>query len=278
MICVSHLTAIDASAEEFLDGAAAGGFEGCGLRIIPPKHAPTKPIAGDKPRIAALRKRADDLGIRIFEAESFGIDADTRVADYLPALEAAAELGASYIVSGGIDPDEDRLAANYAALAEAAQRFGLVMAIEFMPIRPMKSLADALRVLQKSAHPNAKLLIDALHLTRSGGTPEDVACVVRDAPELLAYVQLCDAPNPPTQPLTDESRSGRLNPGEGGLPIARLMDVLPADIAVSLEAPHFYNSKLPIRERLQLAGESTLRFVAAARARHAAAATNLSNY
>lgn len=273
MICVSHLTAIDASAEEFIDGAAAGGFEGCGLRVIPPKHAPTTPIAGDKPRIAALRKRADDLGIRIFEAESFGIDAHTRVADYLPALEAAAELGASYIVSGGIDPDEYRLAASYAELAEAAQRFGLVMAIEFMPIRPMKSLADALRVLQKSAHPNAKVLIDALHLTRSGGTPEDVACVVRDAPALLAYVQLCDAPNPPNQPLTDESRSGRLNPGEGGLPIAHLMDLLPADIAISLEAPHLHHSKLPVRERLRLAGESTLRFVAAARARRAAAAT-----
>ena len=40
-----------------------------------------------------------------------------------------------------------------------------------MPVRPMKSLADALRVLGKIGHPNAKVLIDALHLTRSGGTP-----------------------------------------------------------------------------------------------------------
>jgi sugar phosphate isomerase/epimerase len=267
MICVSHLTAIDASAEQFIDGAASGGFEGCGLRVIPPKHAPTTPIAGDKPRILALRKRADDLGIRIFEAESFGIDADTRIVDFLPALEAAAELGAAYVVSGGIDSDEDRLAASYAELADAAQRFGLGLAIEFMPIRPMKSLADALRVAGKVRHSNAKILIDALHLTRSGGTPEDVA---RVDPALIAYVQLCDAPNPPTQPLTEESRTGRLYPGEGGLPIVRLMDVLPADVQVSLEAPHLLNGKMPINERLRLAGDATLRFVAAARARHAA--------
>jgi sugar phosphate isomerase/epimerase len=270
MICVSHLTAIDASAEEFIDGAAAGGFEGVGLRVIPPKHAPTTPIAGDKPRIAALRKRADDCGIRIFEAESFGIDADTRIADFLPALDAAAELGASYIVSGGIDANEDRLAAGYAELAAAAQRFGLVMAIEFMPSRPMKSLADALRVLGKAAHPNARLLIDALHLARSGGTPEDVS---RVDPALIAYIQLCDAPNPPVKPLTEESRSGRLYPGEGGLPLVRLMDALPADVATSLEAPHALQQHLPPRERLRLAGAATLEFIAAMRARRAASAT-----
>lgn len=262
MICVSHLTAIDASAEAFIDGAAAAGFEGVGLRVIPPRHAPTQVIAGDKLRIAALRRRADDQGIRIFEAESFGIDADTQVADFLPALEAAAELGAAYVVSGGIDADEDRLAQRYAELAEAAQGFGLVMAIEFMPIRPMKSLADALRVIGKVRHPNARILIDALHLTRSGGTPEDVA---RVDPALIAYVQLCDAPNPPLQPLTEESRQGRLYPGEGGLPIRQLMAALPAGIPVSLEAPHAHHAHLPPAQRLRLAGEATRRFVTEAR-------------
>lgn len=267
MLCVSHLTAIDAPAEAFIDGAAAAGFEGVGLRVIPPRHAPTPVIAGDRPRIAALRRRADDLGIRIFEAESFGIDADTRVADYLLALEAAAELGAAFIVSGGIDPDEGRLASRYAELAEAAQGFGLGMAIEFMPIRPMKSLADALRVIGQVGHPNARILVDALHLTRSGGTPAQVAAV---DPARIAYVQLCDAPNPPLQALTEESRQGRLYPGEGGLPIQALMDALPAGIPVSLEAPHAHQAHLPVAERLRRAGEATRRFLTEARARRAA--------
>ena len=48
MISVSHLTALDASPEEFIDGAAAAGFEGVGLRILPPRHAPMQSIVGDQ--------------------------------------------------------------------------------------------------------------------------------------------------------------------------------------------------------------------------------------
>ncbi len=266
MICVSHLTALDAPPEEFLTCAAAAGFEGVGLRILPPKHAPGRwPVVGDRPRVAALKRQADDLGIRIFEAESFGIDVDTQVPALRPALETAAELGASYIVSGGIDDDEGRLVAGYAALSEAAQSFGLGMAIEFMPSRPMRSLVDAMRVLGKVAHPNARLMIDVLHLARSGGTPDDVAAL---DPKVIAYIQICDAPAERSAPsLVEESRAGRLFPGEGGLPLQRLMDVLPADISMSLEAPHAVHAGLPPRERLKIAGESTLRFAAAMRAR-----------
>jgi sugar phosphate isomerase/epimerase len=271
LICVSNLTALDATPEEFIDGAAAGGFEGCGLRILPPKHAPDQyPIAVNPQWTRELRKRADDRGIRIWEAESFGIDRDTDVDELRFALEAAAVLGAKWIVSGGIDDDESRLVANYAKLAEAAHCFGLGMAIEFMPSRPMRSLADALRVHAKVDHSNAKLLIDALHLERSGGTPEDVS---RIDPAKLAYVQACDAaqalPPPTLQALIEESRSGRLYPGEGILPLTRLYDVLPADIPTSLEAPHARHAHLPPAERLKLAGAATVRFVAAMRARHA---------
>jgi sugar phosphate isomerase/epimerase len=269
MISVSHLTALDAPPEEFIDGAAAAGFEGVGLRILPPKHAPQQwPVVGDRPRAAALRRRADDLGIRIFEAESFGIAADTDVALMGPALETAAALGASYVVSGGIADDEARLVAGYAALSEAAQGFGLGMAIEFMPTRPMRSLTDAVRVLRKVAHPNAYLLIDALHLIRSGGTPDDVAAL---DPRTIAYVHLCDAPDERVAPsLVEESRAGRLFPGEGGLPLQRLMDGLPAGTSVSLEAPNGLYAALPAKERLRLAGAATLRFMTAMRERRAA--------
>lgn len=274
MICVSNLTALDATPEEFIDGAAAGGFEGCGLRILPPKHAPDQyPIAVNPQWTRELKQRADDRGIRIWEAESFGIDRDTDVDAMRFALEAAAMLGAQWIVSGGIDDDESRLVANYAKLAEAASGFGLGMAIEFMPSRPMRSLVDALRVLAKVDHPSAKLLIDTLHLERSGGTPEDVG---RVDPAKLAYVQVCDAaqgPPPTLQALVEESRHGRLFPGEGVLPLTRLYDLLPADIPTSLEAPHARHAHLPPRERLKLAGAATLRFVAAMRARHTSSAS-----
>ena len=272
MICVSNLTALDATPEEFIDGAAAGGFEGCGLRIFPPKHAPDQyPIAVNPKWTRELRKRAEDRGIRIWEAESFGLDRDSDVDAMRFAVEAAAVIGARWIVSGGIDDDESRLAANYAKLAETAAEFGIGMAIEFMPSRPMRSLADALRVLAKVDHPNAKVLIDTLHLERSGGKPEDVA---KMDPSKLAYIQVCDAmagpPPASVAALTEESRYGRLFPGEGVLPLTRLYDLLPADIATSLEAPHAHHAHLPPLERLKLAGAATVRFVNEMRARHAA--------
>ena len=266
MISVSHLTALDAPPEDFITGAAAAGFTGVGLRIMPPKHAPGRyPVVGDAARIALLRRMADDAGIRIFEAESFGIDVDTNPGDLLPALEAASALGARFVVSGGIDPDESRLAARYAELAEHAQRFDIGVVIEFMPSRPMRSLEDALRVLARAAHPNLKLLIDTLHLARSGGTVAQVAAL--DLAQ-IGYVHLCDAPaaHPGPDGLTPESREGRLFPGEGELPLAALLAVLPVDMPLSIEAPHRDHGRLPARERLALAGRTTLAFVAGARA------------
>ena len=48
MICVSHLTALDAPPELFITAAANAGFTGVGLRVLPPRHAPLQyPVAVD---------------------------------------------------------------------------------------------------------------------------------------------------------------------------------------------------------------------------------------
>ena len=269
MICVSHLTALDAEPEIFLTAAAEAGFEGAGLRLLPPRHAPRQyPLAVNPPRCRTLRRLADDLGVRVFEAESFAMEADSNVDDFMIGLEAGAVLGASVLVSGGVDPDESRLVDNYARLAEAAEGFGIKVALEFMPSRPFSSLQDGIRVLDRVNHRNAGLLIDVLHLFRSGGSVADVA---RLSPEQIAYVHLSDAPaaHPGTEGLTPESRAGRLYPGEGDLPLEDLFSVLPAGIAVSLEAPHRDQQDLPPEERVRRAGAQTLAFMT--RIRRAAA-------
>ncbi len=261
MISVSHLTALDAEPEDFITAAAEAGFTGAGLRVLPPRHAPLQyPVAVDPPRCRALRARADDLGIAIFEAESFAMEADASLEHFMPGLEAGAVLGASVLVSGAVDPDEARLVDNYARLAEAAQGFGITMAIEFMPSRPMKTLGDSLRVLGKVDHPNARLLVDMLHLFRSGGTVEELSAV---PPEKIAYIHICDAPlaHPGQKGLTPESREGRLYPGEGELPLEAVFSVLPPNIAVSLEAPHRDQQQLPPAERVRRAGAQTVAFM-----------------
>src|SRR5207249_1674731 len=109
-----------------------------------------------------------------------------------------------------------------------------------------RTLADAVRVVDRAGRPEGAVLVDALHLQRSGGTPADVAAL---APQRLPYCQLCDAPAEPVwsggaQVLTEapadalavaltEARTGRLMPGDGELPLRDLVDALPPDAALA---------------------------------------------
>ena len=58
---------------------------------------------------------------------------------------------------------------------------------------------------------------------------------------LLPLVHFFDARAPdfslPPEELRRESRTARLLPGEGELPLDALLDALPPDVAVSVEAP-----------------------------------------
>jgi hypothetical protein len=72
----------------------------------------------------------------------------------------------------------------FAAVYEAAGERGLQACLEFMIFSSVKTIAGAERVLNRAGHPAGAVLVDALHLQRSGGTPADVSAV---APERLPY-------------------------------------------------------------------------------------------
>jgi NADH:flavin oxidoreductase / NADH oxidase family len=86
----------------------------------------------------------------------------------------------------------------------------------------VKTVHDALRIVEQAEHPAGAVLVDALHLRRSGGSPAELATA---APQRLPYAQLCDGPLEPVWPDEDhartESRTGRLLPGDGQLPSPR---------------------------------------------------------
>ena len=99
----------------------------------------------------------------------------------------------------------------------------------------VRTLRDAVTIVEQVDDPTAGVLIDVLHLIRSGGTTDDVAAV---DPALLPYAQLCDvmatAPDD-ARGLLDEALHGRLLPGDGVAPIADLLRTLPAGCPLSLE-------------------------------------------
>lgn len=249
-LCVSHLTALDAPPEAFVRAAAAAGFRRVGLRINPPPHTPLQwPLAGDVRRVRELRRICAAAEVEVVECEGFSIRPGTTIAAYLPGLDAAAELGCRFVLSGGMEPDASRLVDRYGELAQAAAARGLRVGIEFMSWTALRTLEDACRVHARVGAANLGILVDFLHLARTGGTARDLAQVPADR---LAYAQICDATLAPVDglDLPEEARTHRFYPGEGELPLAELVAALPADLCYTLEAPSAKHAGAALETRM----------------------------
>ena len=270
-LSLAPLTINEAGPLDLIEAAAAGGFDAIALRVLgPPGVAPVPALAEDRALVSALRRRLAETGRRVVSATGIWLTPDFAPGAVVPALAVAAELGASWCLAAGYDADPHRLADNFAQLCVAAARSGLAIALEFMPYTEIRTVEAARRLIADAGAANAGIVIDALHLARSGGTPAAVAAI---EPGRIAYLQLCDAPlvRPPDLALRAESLGHRLYPGAGELPLFALMDALPEGLLIDLEAPCAADAHRPFAERGRRAGAATRRFLASYR-RHRAAA------
>ena len=263
-LSLAHLTVMDASPLELVDAAAAGGFNSIGLRII--STNPTfniVPVVGDEVMIRAIEERLRYHGIDILDVEAVQLVPDTDVGKLMPALETATRLGARYLQVANYDPDEGRAADNLAQIADAAQRLEIKPMLEFVSFYPMtRTVKSALRLLRRAGHENAGLVIDTLHLIRSGGGPSDLQSM---DPDVLGYCQICDGrvTAPPPDRLRVEALGDRLYPGQGDFPMREIIAALPAGVPLSVEAPCAADAHRPIAERGRRCGETTRSFLQA---------------
>lgn len=246
------LTMLDVSPPEFVTIAHAAGFDSVGLRVAAstPGEEPW-PMSGTSPMLEETVRRLDDTGVRVLAIEVFRIGPGTKPEDYKDAFEAGARLGARYVTVNGDDPDVERTTETFAALVAEAKSYGLRPLIEPIVYTQVSNLDDAIHIA--SASGGGGILLDTLHFHRYGGRLEQLRSL---DPNLLSYVQLCDAPLAPPEGLprpsklpggqstdgTDlqlESRAMRLLPGEGELPLAEFLAELPKEVPVSVEAPVF---------------------------------------
>jgi sugar phosphate isomerase/epimerase len=237
-ISLAYLTVDGATPVEHVEAAAAAGFDAAGLRILPPTHLRhQRPVVGSPRAIATLADTCMKAGVRPLDAEVMSLTPETTLPELAAMAEAAASLGFRFIQTVIEDPDMGRAADNLARLAEACHCSGVGVAIEFMAFRPLSTLEQALQVMSLAGGENMGLVIDALHLVRSGGSVDAVAAL---PPGAVAVAQLCDAPAtaPPPGELPTEARERRLQPGEGGLPLHALLDALEDGVPLSLEVPH----------------------------------------
>lgn len=210
---------------DFVSACADAGWPACGIWFDPDTW--TDAVARD------VRHRLDDTGLIALDMEPIFVTPD---GDHgARVVEAAARVGARnlLIVSRGVD--DARFTERFAELCDAAAPHGIGCSLEFMAFMSVKTLPQALGVLDATDRPNGHVLIDHLHLARTGGTVTDVAAI---DPARLPYVQLCDAPAaapPDVAGLVTEALDLRLTLGGGELPISELVDVLPAGTALSME-------------------------------------------
>ena len=257
-LSLAALTILDAGPAGQIRAAAEAGFTSVGLRLMPllPTDARVVGNADAEREIEALLAATS---MAVLEIGVFPVKPEM---DW-PSIEAVCafsrRIGARQIVCPVEDSDRARRTQNLQRLADRAARHDLSALVEFNPYSGCTSLAEALELVAEAHHPNVALVIDVLHLSRSGGRPDQLAAV---DPALLQLVHLCDAPLPPAGPrsideLRAESRTARLLPGEGALWLDRLIDVLPAHTRLSIEAPSARHAHLPASERARRALEAS---------------------
>lgn len=262
-VSLAALTILDAGPAGQIRAAAAGGFGMVGLRLMPLLPTDAQ-VAGDDAREREIETLLVMHRMKVLEIGVFPVKPQMDWPQVEAVVDLSRRIGACHMVCPVEDPDEERRIATLARLCDLAAGAGMTALVEFNPYSACKDLQAAIEIVEAARHPAAGLVIDTLHLSRSGGHPDDLADV---EPRLLQLVHFCDAPPPPDRSrsaddLRIESRTARLLPGEGSLWLDDLLDALPPGTPVSVEAPCARDAHLPASERARLAYDATMKVLA----------------
>ncbi|KQT11601.1 sugar phosphate isomerase/epimerase family protein [Ramlibacter sp. Leaf400] len=257
-LCLAHLSVQELSPPQVVEVAAQAGFPLVSLRLAPAADGERQhPMLGGTPMMAETRARLRDLGVAVHDVELVRLTARTDVDALQPLLAAAAELGARQVLVAGDEPCSDALAQRFADLCALGSRHGLRMGVEFMPWRGINNLAAARSLVDFVGA--GGVVVDAIHLDRSGGTAADLQQLPLGQ---WAWFQICDAPRqrPATRDeLLFQARQARRPPGQGGLDLEGMVRALPPGCVVSVEAPlHGLPDLLPPAKRARLLRHATL--------------------
>jgi sugar phosphate isomerase/epimerase len=243
---IAHLTLLSLTPPELVTVAAEAGYDFVGIRVKAVtagerRYAMEPGSSLSRETVARLR----DTGVAVHDIEFLPLGPDTGPADWLPALEAGAALGARTVSVVGVDHDRARLTDTLARLTADGAPYGIRPTLEPISYQPVSRVGEAAAIARAAG---AAVLLDALHIQRGGSDLDEVRAL---EPDLVPLVQLCDGPLvlppaldlPPGTPAEGsvrhvESRVQRQVVGEGEFPLADLLAAVPPGTPVSVEAPH----------------------------------------
>lgn len=181
-----------------------------------------------------VKQRLDDSGMVAVDMEVVRMGPRSDCGDRL--IDTAAELGARNVLTISSFDQPQATAERLSSLCERGLAAGIRVCIEFMRFTEVKTLDDAVAVLNLVEQPNAGILVDLLHVFRSGTTYDDVRAA---DPALFPYAQWCDGQSEPrgweNRDLILDAVDDRAIPGEGNLPALEFNHLFAVDVPFSVE-------------------------------------------
>ena len=167
----------------------------------------------------------------------------------LSSLAFGAEIGVKYALVIGNDPEWARMCDNFGHFCDATAQVGLTAALE-APVnsRTVNTLPRALQLIVDTGRANAAICLDPLQYFRAG---HGVDLLKGQDPRLFPYTQITDG----------LATGGRSALGEGAVPLREMLDVLPADLPLSLEWPAPAGTSYATAEWATIALEHTRRYL-----------------
>lgn len=220
-------TILDVPPTSIVSVAATAGYAGVGLRVDPTNL--------DSRSRALIRQQLSDTGVSMLDVEVIRLQPGRPIEAHRALVELAGELGARWVTTVSHLPGTAETAAALAQVAAMAAEVGVGVALEFMRFTEVCDMWAAVKLVREVNSQNLRVLVDPLHLARTGERLDAVAALSeRD----VAFVQLCDAPETAPTDLTglvEEARHRRLLPGDGELDLASFLRSIPAGVPVSVE-------------------------------------------
>ncbi len=155
-----------------------------------------------------------------------------------------------------LDPDWSRTRDELAMTCAMAVERGMDAVVEFAPETTVSRMSRAVEVIRFIGRPGPRLLIDTMHLARTGAGPADLETVTAPGGIGIGYVQISDVPMPGATSGWDcmeEAMLQRLAPGQGDVPLLDLLRRIPRDCVVSIEVPQIAAARAGVGPRDRLA-------------------------
>lgn len=223
----------EASAAKFDYKTAMEGWAKAGIKAVEPDLNKVREFA-QKESPAKAKQLLDDLGLKAVSSSNQlflpepGEQRTKALEDLKWKVELAQQIGADRLVCPSAGPgtytldDYKRGVDNMREAADIAKPFGITLMLEFARTSHFaQCLPTALKLVRECNHPNFRVMMDTWHFWGGTSKFEDLD-LLRDGE--LAHLHFEDVPADPPREI--QQQPNRVYPGEGIVPLRRIVEVL----------------------------------------------------